>query len=123
MNVTGTDFVTVFVKDFEAATLFYGELLGLERTVTYGKADGAEFETGNLTLQVMHAESIGREFEPSTHPIAFRVEDVATAREEWICRGAARFSIAPPIARQTRLRFSMTFSGSSPEPGPQFRDL
>jgi predicted enzyme related to lactoylglutathione lyase len=80
--VTGTDFVTVFVKDFEAATRFYGELLGLERSVTYGQADGAEFETGNLTLQVMHAESIGRPFEPSTHPIAFHVEDVEAARED-----------------------------------------
>ena len=85
--VTGTDFVTVFVKDFEAATRFYGELLGLERSVTYGQADGAEFETGNLTLQVMHAESIGRPFEPSTHPIAFHVEDVSAARAELESRG------------------------------------
>ena len=29
----------------------------------------------------------------------------------------------PPRAAQTRLRFSITFSGSSPEPGPQLSDL
>ena len=33
---------------------------------------GGEFETGNLTLQVLDAAAIGREFEPSTHPIAPR---------------------------------------------------
>ncbi len=82
MEVTGVDFATVFVNDFEAATEFYGTVLGLPRTVTYGKADGAEFEAGNLTLQVMHAESIGREFEPSGHPIALHVEDVEAARAE-----------------------------------------
>ena len=80
--VTGTDFVTVFVEDFEGATSFYGELLGLERSVTYGKADGAEFETGNLTLQVMSAEAVGHPFEPSTHPIAFHVDDVEAARAD-----------------------------------------
>jgi predicted enzyme related to lactoylglutathione lyase len=82
MKVTGVDFATVFVNDFEAATEFYGEVLGLERSATYGKADGCEFETGNLTLQVMHAESIGREFTPSGHPIALHVDDVASARGE-----------------------------------------
>jgi predicted enzyme related to lactoylglutathione lyase len=87
MKVTGTDFVTVFVKDFEAATRFYGETLGLEKSASYGQIDGAEFETGNLTLQVMGAEAIGREFEPSTHPIALHVEDVAAARAELEGRG------------------------------------
>jgi predicted enzyme related to lactoylglutathione lyase len=67
--VTGTDFVTVFVKDYAAAKEFYGGLLGLENSVDYGKIPGGEFETGNLTLQVMDAEAIGRVFEPSTHPI------------------------------------------------------
>ena len=81
-KVTGVDFSTVFVNDFAAATDFYGGVLGLERTVTYGKADGCEFETGNLTLQVMHAEAIGREFTPSGHPIALHVDDVEAARAE-----------------------------------------
>jgi predicted enzyme related to lactoylglutathione lyase len=79
-NVTGVEFATVFVKDYPGAKEFYGTTLGLEHSVDYGKFDGAEFETGNLTLQVMSSEAIGREFEPSSHPIAFHVEDVEAAR-------------------------------------------
>src|SRR6476469_517514 len=80
LNVTGVDFATVFVKDFPAAKEFYGTTLGLPSSVDYGKFDGCEFETGNLTLQVMSAEAIGRPFEPSGHPIALHVEDVEAAR-------------------------------------------
>jgi predicted enzyme related to lactoylglutathione lyase len=79
--VTGVDFVTVFVTDYEASKAFYGTTLGLEST-DYGKFPGGEFETGSLTLQVMDAASIGQEFKRSTHPIALHVGDVAAAREE-----------------------------------------
>jgi catechol 2,3-dioxygenase-like lactoylglutathione lyase family enzyme len=82
VGVTHTDFVTVFVKDFEAAAKFYGEVLGLERSANYGRIPGGEFETGNLTLQVMDSAAIGIEFEPSKHPIALRVDDVQAARGE-----------------------------------------
>ncbi len=85
--VTGTDFVTVFVKDYPAALKFYGETLGLEHSVDYEKIPAGEFETGNLTLQVMDAEAIGREFEPSTHPIALHVEDVEATRAELEAQG------------------------------------
>jgi predicted enzyme related to lactoylglutathione lyase len=87
--ITGVDFVTVFVKDFPAAAEFYGTLLGLPCSAKYGKTPGAEFETGNLTLQVMDAEAIGREFQPSTHPIALHVEDVEATRTELEARGIA----------------------------------
>lgn len=80
--VTGTDFVTVFVDDFDAASDFYGNTLGLPRSAEYGKVPGAEFETGSLTLQVMDANAVGQEFKPSTHPIALHVEDVEAARTE-----------------------------------------
>ena len=89
--VSGVDFATVFVKDYPAAVEFYGGILGLEHSVDYGKIPGGEFETGNLTLQVMDAASIGREFEPSTHPIAFHVEDVAAARAELEAKGVSFF--------------------------------
>ena len=79
--VTGVDFLTVFVDDYDAATEFYGTLLGLTRSAQYGRINGCEFETGNLTLQVMESAAIGREFVPSTHPIALHVDDVAAARE------------------------------------------
>ncbi len=79
-EVGGVDFVTIFVKDYPAAVEFYGETLGLEHTVDYGRIPAGEFETGNLTLQVMDAASIGREFEPSKHPIALHVDDVEASR-------------------------------------------
>jgi predicted enzyme related to lactoylglutathione lyase len=82
VSVTHTDFVTVFVKDFDAATKFYGELLGLDLSTKYGKMPGGEFETGNLTLQVMESAAVGIEFQPNRHPIALRVDDVAAARGE-----------------------------------------
>jgi catechol 2,3-dioxygenase-like lactoylglutathione lyase family enzyme len=79
-DVTGVDFVTVFVKDYDAARDFYGTVLGLNRSVSYGSFNGCEFETGSLTLQIMDSAAIGREFKPSTHPIALHVEDVQAAR-------------------------------------------
>ncbi len=79
-DITGVDFVTVFVKDYPAAQRFYGEVLGLEHGADYGKDRGGEYETGNLTLQLMDAEKIGQEFAPSGHPIALHVDDVEAAR-------------------------------------------
>src|SRR4051794_33033159 len=87
--VSGVDFVTVFVKDYPAAVEFYGTLLGLPHSVDYGRIPGGEFETGSLTLQVMDAQAIGREFQPSGHPIALHVEDVEAARAELESRGVA----------------------------------
>jgi predicted enzyme related to lactoylglutathione lyase len=86
-TVTGVDFVTVFVKDYPAALKFYSETLGLEHSVDYEKIPAGEFETGSLTLQVMDAASVGREFVPSGHPIALHVEDVAAARAKLEAEG------------------------------------
>ncbi|HET6999202.1 MAG TPA: VOC family protein [Solirubrobacterales bacterium] len=87
INVTGVDFVTRFVTDYPAALEFYGGLLGLEHSVDYGKIPAGEVETGNVTLQLMDAASIGREFKPSDHPIALRVNDVEAARAELESKG------------------------------------
>ncbi len=89
MKIEGVDFATVLVTDYPAAVDFYGQILGLEQSVDYGKIPGGEFEAGNLTLQVLDAAAIGREFRPSPHPIAFRVEDVEAAREELEARGVS----------------------------------
>jgi len=86
-TITGVDFATVFVTDYPAAVEFYCETLGLEQSVDYGKIPGGEVETGNLTLQVVDAAAIGREFEPNTHPIAFHVEDVEATRAELESKG------------------------------------
>jgi len=85
--ITGVDFATVFVTDYPAAIEFYCQTLGLEQSVDYGKIPGGEVETGNLTLQVVDAAAIGREFEPNTHPIALHVEDVEATRAELESKG------------------------------------
>jgi catechol 2,3-dioxygenase-like lactoylglutathione lyase family enzyme len=82
VNVTGVDFLTVFVTDYPAAVEFYCGLLGMEHSVDYGKIPGGEVETGSLTLQVVDAASIGREFKPNGHPLALHVDDVEAARAE-----------------------------------------
>jgi catechol 2,3-dioxygenase-like lactoylglutathione lyase family enzyme len=89
VSVTGVDFITVFVKDYPAAQEFYGGLLGLEHSVDYEKIPAGEYETGNLTLQVMDAASVGQEFEPRRHPIALHVDDVEAARAELESKGVA----------------------------------
>ena len=71
--VSGVDFVHLGTKDFEAAVQFYGTVLGLPCTGRYGEHPGAEFETGNLTLQVMESEAFGLEFHRAPNPIALRV--------------------------------------------------
>lgn len=86
MKVEGTDFAAVFVDDYDAAVGFYRDVLGLEH-LDYGKIRGGEFETGNLTLQVIEAAAVGREFEPSSHPIAFHVDDVEAGRQELESKG------------------------------------
>ncbi|MDX6622797.1 MAG: hypothetical protein QOE75_729 [Solirubrobacterales bacterium] len=89
VTVGGVDFLTVFVKDYPAAQEFYGEVLGLEHTVDYGRIPAGEYETGNLTLQLMDAASVGREFAPRPHPLALHVDDVEAARAELEAKGVA----------------------------------
>jgi catechol 2,3-dioxygenase-like lactoylglutathione lyase family enzyme len=89
VSVSGVDFITVFVKDYPAAQEFYGGLLGLEHSVDYEKIPAGEYETGNLTLQVMDAASVGQEFSPRRHPIALHVDDVEAARAELEAEGVS----------------------------------
>jgi catechol 2,3-dioxygenase-like lactoylglutathione lyase family enzyme len=87
MKVEGADFAAVFVTDFPRAAAFYGGTLGLEQSKNYERIPGGEFETGNLTLQILDAAAIGRDFIPSTSPVALRVDDVAAARSELEAQG------------------------------------
>jgi predicted enzyme related to lactoylglutathione lyase len=87
MKVTGVDFITVPTKDFDRATEFYGDVLGLERSKQWGNMPGREFETGTLTIAVMQSDAFGLEFEPHTHPIALHVADVEAARTELESKG------------------------------------
>ena len=85
--VTGTDFVTIPTKNYEAAKEFYGGVLGLEFAKQWGNFPAGEFETGNLTLALMQVDAFGIEFSPINTPIAMRVDDVHAAREELESRG------------------------------------
>jgi predicted enzyme related to lactoylglutathione lyase len=85
--VTGVDFSVIPVSDFDRAVEFYGETLGLPLSTRYGKMNGVEFETGNLTLAVLDAGQFGIDFTPAKNAIALRVDDVAAARKELESKG------------------------------------
>ena len=87
--ITGTDFVFVPTTDFEKAAEFYGGVLGLPLSKRYRKGIGGEFETGNLTIQLVDTAKIGREFEPTSGAIALHVDDVEAARAELESRGVS----------------------------------
>ncbi|HWI07094.1 MAG TPA: VOC family protein [Solirubrobacteraceae bacterium] len=87
MNITGVDFITVPTRDFDRASAFYGDVLGLERSIRWGQRPAGEFETGSLTIAIMQSDAFGLEFSPHTHPIALHVEDVEAARTELEQRG------------------------------------
>jgi predicted enzyme related to lactoylglutathione lyase len=82
MKVEGADFAAVFVTDYPRAVEFYRGTLGLEQSQEYGRIPGGEFETGNLTLQILDSAAVGRDFAPTGSPIALRVDDVEAARAE-----------------------------------------
>src|ERR1700735_2835923 len=78
--VTGVDFVGIPTHNLEVAVKFYGETLGLPMSVHNPERNFAEFETGNLTLNLMNAEKMGLPHVTFTNPLALHVEDVPAAR-------------------------------------------
>jgi predicted enzyme related to lactoylglutathione lyase len=87
MNVTGVDFIAVPTRDFETASEFYADVLGLQRSKRWGNMPAGEFETGSLTIAVMQSDAFGLEFQRHTHPIALHVDDVEAARGELEAQG------------------------------------
>jgi predicted enzyme related to lactoylglutathione lyase len=85
--VTGVDFLGIPTHDLEAAVEFYGDTLGLRRSRYVPERNFAEFETGNLTLNVMNAEAMGLPHVTSANPIALQVDDVADVRTTLEGRG------------------------------------
>jgi predicted enzyme related to lactoylglutathione lyase len=85
--ITGVDFVSIPTRDFDSAFAFYESVLELPCRKRYGRFPGAEFQAGNLTLQVMESAAIGIEFSPLSLPVALHVDDVASARAELEGRG------------------------------------
>jgi catechol 2,3-dioxygenase-like lactoylglutathione lyase family enzyme len=85
--VTGTDFIAVGTKDYDAAARFYGDVLGLPFAKRWGNMPAGEFETGTLTIALMQSDAFGIEFRANNHPIALHVEDFDGARAELESRG------------------------------------
>jgi predicted enzyme related to lactoylglutathione lyase len=78
--VTGVDFAGMPTRDLAAAVAFYGETLGLPRSVFNEERNYAEFETGNLTLSVYNPEKMGLDHHVNPNPIALHVDDMPQAR-------------------------------------------
>jgi predicted enzyme related to lactoylglutathione lyase len=85
--IEGVDFVAVSTKDLPKAVDFYGNILGLERSVYLEERNYAEFEIGNVTLSVIDAEKMGMEHQVKGHEIALHVDDVEAARATLEGRG------------------------------------
>ena len=87
--IDGVDFVAVPTRDLDAAVAFYGTALGLTMSVHRPDRHFAEFETGNLTLNVMEPERMGLPYEPNHNAIALRVQDIEQARRDLEQRGVS----------------------------------
>ncbi len=88
--VTGVDFVSVPTRDLARAVDFYGETLGLRRSVHRPDRHFAQFETGTVTLSVIDPQlmRVGS-FQANANAIALHVDDVPTARAALEDRGVA----------------------------------
>src|SRR4051794_28530943 len=85
--VVGVDFVCVSAPDHQASVSFYEDVLGLERSKSWGDLPGTEFETGNLTIVVVDWSAFGRENQPNPNAIVLAVDDVPAAKAELESRG------------------------------------
>ena len=85
--LNGVDFIAVPTKDYEAASKFYGEVLGLPFGKQWGDMPAGEFETGTVTLAVMQVDAFGMDFVPHGTPIEFHVDDFEGAKAELESRG------------------------------------
>ena len=89
ITITGVDFATVFVKDYPAAVRSStASILGLEHSVDYGKIPAGEVRDGKPdAADAWTPLPSASEFVPSSHPIAFHVEDVEATRAELEFKG------------------------------------
>jgi predicted enzyme related to lactoylglutathione lyase len=87
--ISGVDFVALPTHDVRVSAEFYGETLGLRRSVYMPDRNFAEFETGNLTLSIIDAEKMGLVHHTMRHEVALHVDDVAAARKTLEERGVS----------------------------------
>lgn len=89
IGISRVDFVGLPTRDLATAVAFYGETLGLPCSVHMPERNFAEFETGNLTLNVYNPAQMGLEHHALRNPLALHVDDVAAARAELEAAGVA----------------------------------
>ena len=87
--VGGVDFVGIPTHDLATAVAFYGDTLGLPRSVYLEDRNFAEFETGNVTLSIFDPEKMGMTHNSNPNAIALHVDDVAAARKTLEERGVS----------------------------------
>jgi predicted enzyme related to lactoylglutathione lyase len=88
--ITGVDFVSLPTQDLDRAVKFYGETLGLTRSVYRPDRNFAEFENGTVTFSIMDPEKMGiGPFQPNKNHFALHVDDVAEARATLEQRGVS----------------------------------
>ena len=85
--ITGVDFVPFSTQDLQAAVDFYGDTLGLPRSVYMPERNYAEFETGNVTLSIINGEAMGIGHHLNDVALALHVDDVEQARASLEGRG------------------------------------
>src|SRR5664279_3588307 len=85
--ISGVDFISIPTHDLQSSVEFYGSTLGLRMSVHRPERHFAEFETGNLTINVMDFEKAGLPHHQSQNAIALHVGDVAAARDALSGRG------------------------------------
>jgi predicted enzyme related to lactoylglutathione lyase len=85
--VTRVDFVGIPTRDLDRAVEFYGTTLGIPMSRHIPERNFAEFETGNLTLNLLNAEKMGLEHHAVRNAIALHVDDVAAARSDLEAKG------------------------------------
>jgi catechol 2,3-dioxygenase-like lactoylglutathione lyase family enzyme len=85
--LNGVDFIAFPTKDWEAARRFYGETLGLPFGKQWGEMPAGEFETGTVTIALMQVDAFGIDFNPSSTPFEFHVDDFDAAKAELESRG------------------------------------
>ena len=88
--ITGVDFVSIPTQDLKRAVAFYGETLGLRRSMYKPESNFAEFENGTVTFSVVDPVKMGiGRFERNANHIALQVDDVPAARTALEERGVS----------------------------------
>jgi predicted enzyme related to lactoylglutathione lyase len=88
-SISGVDFVSLPTRDLARAADFYENVVGLQRSKSWGEENplGIEFENGTVTIALIDVDRLGIPFSPHAAPLAFHVDDFEAAKAELESRG------------------------------------